>query len=137
MESKNDSLANPYSNEKGLLSTRQSPEMSLLSSTQPPTSLLLSPSSPGSSSVTPDTTKELIENGDDEEDETILVDDHDSIGRVDDENNKLEERSVPKTLPCSSGSITKNGITVELVGQHLWKKFHKLGTEMIITKAGR
>ena len=111
--------------------------MSLLSSTQPPTRLLLSPSSPGSSSVTPDTTKELIENGDDEEDETILVDDHDSIGRVDDENNKLEERSVPKTLPCSSGSITKNGITVELVGQHLWKKFHKLGTEMIITKAGR
>ena len=111
--------------------------MSLLSSTQPPTSLLLSPSSPGSSSVTPDTTKELIENGDDEEDETILVDDHDSIRKVDGDHNRLEDKTVPKTLPCSSGSITKNGITVELVGQHLWKKFHKLGTEMIITKAGR
>ena len=134
MDSKNDSLANPYSNEKSLLSTRQSPEMSLLSSTQPPTSLLLSP---GCSSVTSDTTKELIENGEDEEDETILVDDQDSIGKVDGEDNKLEDKTVPKTLPCSSGSITKNGITVELVGQHLWKKFHKLGTEMIITKAGR
>ena len=131
MDSKNDSLANPYSNEKSLLSTRQSPEMSLLSSTQPPTSLLLSP---GCSSVTSDTTKELIENG---EDEAILVDDQDSIGKVDGEHNKLEDKTVPKTLPCSSGSITKNGITVELVGQHLWKKFHKLGTEMIITKAGR
>ena len=134
MDSKNDSLANPYSNEKSSLSTRQSPEMSLLSSTQPPTSLLLSP---GCSSVTSDTTKELIENGEDEEDETILVDDQDSIGKVDGEDNKLEDKTVPKTLPCSSGSITKNGITVELVGQHLWKKFHKLGTEMIITKAGR
>ena len=134
MESKNDSLANPYSNEKSLLSTRQSPEMSMLSSTQPLTSLLLSP---GNSSVTSDTTKELIENGEDEEDETILVDDHDSIGKVDGEHNKLEDKTIPKTLSCSSGSITKNGITVELVGQHLWKKFHKLGTEMIITKAGR
>ena len=134
MESKNDSLANPYSNEKSLLSRRQSPEMSLLCSTQPQSSLLLSP---GSSSVTSDTTKELIENGEDEEDETILVDDHDSIGKVDGEHNKLEDKTIPKTLSCSSGSITKNGITVELVGQHLWKKFHKLGTEMIITKAGR
>ena len=134
MESKNDSLENPYSTEKSLLSRRQSPEMSLLSSTQPQSSLLLSP---GSSSVTSDTTKELIENGEDEEDETILVDDHDSIRKVDGDHNRLEDKTVPKTLPCSSGSITKNGITVELVGQHLWKKFHKLGTEMIITKAGR
>ena len=134
MESKNDSLANPYSTENSLLSRRRSPEMSLLSSTQPQSSLLLSP---GSSSVTSDTTKELIENGEDEEDETILVDDHDGIGKVDGEHNKLEDKTIPKTLSCSSGSITKNGITVELVGQHLWKKFHKLGTEMIITKAGR
>lgn len=134
MESKNDSLENPYSTEKSLLSRRQSPEMSLLSSTQPQSSLLLSP---GSSSVTSDTTKELIENGEDEEDETILVDDHDSIRKVDGDPDRLEDKTVPKTLPCSSGSITKNGITVELVGQHLWKKFHKLGTEMIITKAGR
>ena len=33
--------------------------------------------------------------------------------------------------------VGKNGTTVELLGQDLWKKFHKLGTEMIITKAGR
>ena len=40
-------------------------------------------------------------------------------------------------MKCSNGFITQNGITVELVGHELWKKFHKLGTEMIITKAGR
>ena len=40
--------------------------------------------------------------------------------------------------PCSPGFIVgKNGTTLELLGQDLWKKFHKLGTEMIITKAGR
>ena len=39
--------------------------------------------------------------------------------------------------PCTLGYITKDGITVELCGQDLWKKFYKLGTEMIITKAGR
>ena len=38
---------------------------------------------------------------------------------------------------CSPGFITKNGITLELLSQELWKKFHRLGTEMIITKAGR
>ena len=41
------------------------------------------------------------------------------------------------SLKCSNGFITNQGITVELVGQELWRKFHKLGTEMIITKAGR
>ena len=41
-------------------------------------------------------------------------------------------------IPCSPGFLVgKNGTTIELLGQDLWKKFHKLGTEMIITKAGR
>ncbi|XP_040574625.1 T-box transcription factor mls-1 isoform X2 [Lepeophtheirus salmonis] len=35
------------------------------------------------------------------------------------------------------GILSKGGITVELVGKDLWKRFYKLGTEMIITKAGR
>ncbi len=48
-----------------------------------------------------------------------------------------DENAVPQVKNCSPGYLVKDGITVELVGQDLWKKFHKLGTEMIITKAGR
>ena len=41
--------------------------------------------------------------------------------------------------PCSPGYLTNpaSGVTVTLLGQDLWKKFYRLGTEMIITKAGR
>ena len=102
----------------------------------------MSPSSPERSAITPDTTKEVIESTDEVE-ETISVDDNGEeeeeeggmLNVTDQESNG--ESSVPKNLACSPGFITKDGITVELVGQHLWKKFHKLGTEMIITKAGR
>ena len=31
----------------------------------------------------------------------------------------------------------KDAIQVELQGSELWKRFHDIGTEMIITKAGR
>lgn len=31
----------------------------------------------------------------------------------------------------------KSKFRVELVGRELWQEFHALGTEMIITKAGR
>ena len=49
-----------------------------------------------------------------------------------------DEDETPPPPPCSSGFISSpKGITVELLGQDLWKKFYKLGTEMIITKAGR
>ena len=112
---------------------------SLPSSVSTPTPIR-SPSSPERSTITPDTTKEGLENGDyDVEEETISVDDNDDVEeKVEIEKDTSQEVSkLPKELPCSSGSITKDGITVELVGQHLWKKFHKLGTEMIITKAGR
>jgi hypothetical protein len=50
---------------------------------------------------------------------------------------ELEKEEDDNDSKCSNGFITQNGITVELVGHELWKKFHKLGTEMIITKAGR
>ena len=49
-----------------------------------------------------------------------------------------QSKNVPEAdLPCTPGYLTREGITVELVSQELWRKFHKLGTEMIITKAGR
>ena len=54
------------------------------------------------------------------------------------ENNNDEDDINEDTDAISPGFIMgKNGTTVELLGQDLWKKFHKLGTEMIITKAGR
>ena len=100
-------------------------------------SIILPVSSPERSTITPDTTKEVLENNENEE-ETISVDDDNEEETLEAEHSMSKESSLPKrSPPCSSGSITKNGITVELVGQHLWKKFHKLGTEMIITKAGR
>ena len=38
----------------------------------------------------------------------------------------------------SFGSLEeKDIIQVELQGSELWKRFHDIGTEMIITKAGR
>ena len=42
-----------------------------------------------------------------------------------------------EVIACSNGYVSNRGVTVELVSQELWKKFHRLGTEMIITKAGR
>ncbi|KAM4818116.1 T-box transcription factor TBX22 isoform 2-T3 [Thomomys bottae] len=35
------------------------------------------------------------------------------------------------------GNVENDGIQVELQGSELWKRFHDIGTEMIITKAGR
>ena len=114
--------------------------VSSIVSSAPSPSIITSPSSPERSVITPDTTKEVLENGDYEvEEESISVDDDDDAEEAaESEKDTTKETPIlPKELPCSSGSITKDGITVELVGQHLWKKFHKLGTEMIITKAGR
>ena len=99
----------------------------------------MSTPSPARSSITPDTTKEGLEDNEEIE-ETIAVNGHDGDdgdAEIAAENESTDESSIPKQLPCSSGTITKDGITVELVGQHLWKKFYKLGTEMIITKARR
>ena len=53
----------------------------------------------------------------------------------DDSSSDLDDTNGIKSSP--GFFVGKNGTTVELLGQDLWKKFHKLGTEMIITKAGR
>lgn len=42
-----------------------------------------------------------------------------------------------RKIECSPGYLVRDTVKVELMGQDLWKKFHRLGTEMIITKAGR
>ena len=54
-------------------------------------------------------------------------------------NETEESEDEPQQQPCSPGYLTNvaSGTTLELLGQDLWKKFYQLGTEMIITKAGR
>lgn len=56
------------------------------------------------------------------------------------------EPSATAFLSCGGGSgdrssgeclEEKDAIQVELQGSELWKRFHDIGTEMIITKAGR
>ncbi|XP_017523978.1 T-box transcription factor TBX22 [Manis javanica] len=69
------------------------------------------------------------------------------------EGKKIEQREKrPKTEPSATAFLgcsgsgnrnsgesleEKNVIQVELQGYELWKRFHDIGTEMIITKAGR
>lgn len=47
---------------------------------------------------------------------------------TDDEDNEVLEKPTKDDL---------RNITVELEGKELWERFSELGTEMIITKAGR
>ena len=73
----------------------------------------------------------------------IVVINEEPLSAVSDISNGNDDNSsdlddTPSSIKCSPGFfVGKNGTTVELLGQDLWKKFHKLGTEMIITKAGR
>ncbi|XP_039768371.1 T-box transcription factor TBX22 [Ornithorhynchus anatinus] len=52
-----------------------------------------------------------------------------------------EEEERPKaedsTAAVASGGEEREDIQVELQGSELWKRFYEIGTEMIITKAGR
>ncbi|CAI9180753.1 unnamed protein product [Rangifer tarandus platyrhynchus] len=52
---------------------------------------------------------------------------------------RSKAQPLATTLGCNSfGSLEeKDIIQVELQGSELWKRFHDIGTEMIITKAGR
>lgn len=46
-----------------------------------------------------------------------------------------EDRGIPEEVCTTSPSMEKTKCTLEMTD--LWKKFHELGTEMIITKSGR
>ena len=52
---------------------------------------------------------------------------------------EVQEDTPRRTIisPRSSKSCRKSKFRAELVGRELWQEFHALGTEMIITKAGR
>ena len=42
-----------------------------------------------------------------------------------------------KISPSLPTELEEGGIRVKLLDSKLWEDFHKLGTEMIITKSGR
>ena len=66
-----------------------------------------------------------------------IIETNDDTVIAEDDNSENDESQEQKQI-CSPGYIrSPSGITMELLGQDLWKKFYKLGTEMIITKAGR
>ncbi|KAK1170797.1 hypothetical protein AOXY_G7729 [Acipenser oxyrinchus oxyrinchus] len=46
-------------------------------------------------------------------------------------------KSAPLLIPSKGGPGDAKEIQVDLQGADLWKRFHEIGTEMIITKAGR
>lgn len=56
---------------------------------------------------------------------------------------RLKAESSKTVFSCSDESNSQESlqeesvIQVELQGSDLWKRFHDIGTEMIITKAGR
>jgi hypothetical protein len=67
-----------------------------------------------------------------------IVEASDNDIRADENNSEPETETQDSVQQSSPGYIkSPSGVTIELLGQDLWKKFYKLGTEMIITKAGR
>ena len=48
-----------------------------------------------------------------------------------------ESRNKEDNIEIHSDEITVKDVTVKLLDNNIWNDFHKLATEMIITKAGR
>ena len=66
------------------------------------------------------------------------------LGGNDNTNNDILPDSTVKDEPIAKENeaecpetIREGGVSVTLLDNKLWTDFHKLGTEMIITKAGR
>lgn len=58
------------------------------------------------------------------------------ITREDQRNNR-KKKSMKLRKPAGTESEAAREVRVDLQGSDLWKKFHEIGTEMIITKVGR
>lgn len=56
----------------------------------------------------------------------------------DEDDQEIEVRQSPSfSFKPHQNEATPADVKVELCSKDLWRKFHSLGTEMIITKAGR
>ena len=56
---------------------------------------------------------------------------------IGDSTTSAQEHSWHSCASSDSSNSSATGMEVELLGKELWNKFYSLGTEMIITKAGR
>lgn len=54
-----------------------------------------------------------------------------------DQRNNKKKKSVKSSRPAGTECEAAREVGVDLQGSDLWKRFHEIGTEMIITKAGR
>lgn len=54
-----------------------------------------------------------------------------------DQRKDKRKKSVKSRRPASRECEAAREVRVDLQGSDLWKSFHEIGTEMIITKAGR
>ena len=67
--------------------------------------------------------------------ETLEVDEEEAT--VPDSTSPEKTTVIAPVAEARSGEVTVSGVQVTLLERGLWEKFSKLGTEMIITKAGR
>ncbi len=54
-----------------------------------------------------------------------------------DQRNDKKKKCVKSSRPAGTECEAAREVGVDLQGSDLWKRFHEIGTEMIITKAGR
>ena len=67
--------------------------------------------------------------------ETLEVDEEEAT--VPDSTSPEKNTVIAPVAETKAGEVTVSGVKVTLLERGLWEKFSKLGTEMIITKAGR
>ena len=68
---------------------------------------------------------------------SIFLDDQKKIPETKEKQPDDTSRNKEDNIEIHSDEITVKDVTVKLLDNNIWNDFHKLATEMIITKAGR
>ncbi|KAM4662372.1 T-box transcription factor TBX22 [Discoglossus pictus] len=89
-------------------------------------------------------TKRKLEDNNTADDQTdeAIQEDNANVETTRSQDTGTEKRTKSDGSPMSSNNDvdhlqSKDAVQMELQGSELWKRFHEIGTEMIITKAGR
>ena len=67
----------------------------------------------------------------------IFLDDQKKIPETKEKQPDDTSRNKEDNIEIHNDEITVKDVTVKLLDNNIWNDFHKLATEMIITKAGR
>ena len=67
----------------------------------------------------------------------IFLDDQKKIPETKEKQPDDVSRNKEDNIEIHNDEITVKDVTVKLLDNNIWNDFHKLATEMIITKAGR